>query len=117
MKNGTAHKFDNLFIKFENGIPQFITNDPEHQFRKLHQHKDKNDVSHRDIDGKRCFICFNQLSKTQNKISETQATIAETQKTIAETESTLAKAILNLTEILKNQQEQERQEPEQDEDE
>jgi hypothetical protein len=95
MKNGTTHKFNNLFIKFEKGIPQFITNDSLHQFRKLHQHKDKNDVSHRDIEGKRCHICFSRINKpistTTTTTETTTITTAEETRTTTKTTTTTTK--------------------------
>jgi hypothetical protein len=115
MKNGEVRKFNSLFIKFENEIPQFMTFNSEHQYRILYQHKKKNEVSHNDINGKCCYICFSRISKVQNKLAEAQATIAETQKQIAETENNLSKAILNLTEIIKTQQTQHREEETSDE--
>jgi hypothetical protein len=95
MKDGTKRQFENLFIKFENEIPQFITYNSQHQYRKLHQHKDKSDVSHNDINGKRCFICFNRISKpistTTTTTETTTITTAEDTRTTTKTTTTTTK--------------------------
>jgi hypothetical protein len=109
MASGEVRHFNNLFIKVEHNKPEFITFNSEHQYRPLYENVNKTGchyVCHRDINNKRCAICFNRISKAQTKISQTQATIAETQKQIAETENNLSKALLNMTEIIKAQQTQ-----------
>jgi hypothetical protein len=104
MKTGEIHEFDDLFIKIENGIPTFITNESKRQYRVLREQPNRHFVSHHDINSKQVSICFSRINKAQTQLSETQATIAETQKQIAEAENNLSKAILNLTEIIKTQQ-------------
>jgi hypothetical protein len=82
MKNGTKGKFKNLFMKNENGKPQFMTNNSENRFRYLHENIGKTGVhfvQYTDVKGKLCSICFKQIAKTQNGINTTQQQINQTQ--------------------------------------
>jgi hypothetical protein len=98
LKTGEVRQFRDLYVNFDDDIPQFISRVSENQWKRLYKHKDRDSVSSQDVDGKTYHICFGRINKTQNTISQTQATISET-------ENTLAKAILNLTEILKSKNE------------
>jgi hypothetical protein len=80
MSSGEVRKFDNLFIKINEGKCEFITSDSEHQYRRLYKQKTRDCVCYNDIGGKQSHICFSRISKAQAKPAQTQHIIAETQK-------------------------------------
>jgi hypothetical protein len=99
-RTGEVHKFDDLFIRMVNGQPQFITNESGQQYRILYETPNRRLVNHHDIDGRRCSICFSQISKTQNRINTTQQGINTTQQGINETQQAINITQQALVEVL-----------------
>jgi hypothetical protein len=130
MRSGRKRFFNNLFIKWTNEGPTFLTNDSARHYRFLHQaiHNGSNYVQHQDIDGKHCSIWFNRISKTQDGINTTQQQINQTQQginltqqSINTTQQELIKVLNKLTDILEqthpeeySEEEYEHYEPEED---
>jgi hypothetical protein len=104
MSSGEVRKFNNLFIKMENNQPQFLTNDSQHQYRRLYKQKTRDCVCYNDINGKQSHICFSRINKTQNSINTTQQGINQTQQGINTTQQELIKVLNKLTDILERKQ-------------
>jgi hypothetical protein len=103
MQNGKVRFFNNLYMKMDNNQPQFITDNSEHQFRRLYKHKNRDSVAFRDTDGKPCHIYFSRITQTQNKISDTQNGINTTQQQINITQQMLIETINKLIDTIAEQ--------------
>jgi hypothetical protein len=96
MKRGEERKFDKLYLRVENGTPQFLTNDSDLKYRILYANESQS-VSHRDINNKPCLIRFGRIQKqmdeARQKAMDIQKVIADTQKTMAETQKIMAETL------------------------
>jgi hypothetical protein len=99
MRSGRVRHFDNLYMKMEEGTPQFISHASEHQFRRLYV--SDNMVQCQDIHGKQCHICFSRINKTQQQINTTQQQINQTQQALTQTLNTMANTLNTMAETLK----------------
>jgi hypothetical protein len=96
MKSGRVRYFDNLYMKMEEGTPQFISHASEHQFRRLYV--SDNMVQCQDIHGKQCHIRFSRINKTQQQINRTQQQINQTQQAMTQTLNTMANTLNTMAE-------------------
>jgi hypothetical protein len=95
MTTGVIHEFDDLYVKIENGMPTFITNESERQYRVLREQPNRSLVNHHSINGKQVSICFSRISKPiQTTITTTETTTittAEETRTTTKTTTTTTK--------------------------
>jgi hypothetical protein len=82
MRNGTKRKFENLFIRISDGVPEFITFNSESQYRYLYPENIKGNkfVLYYDINRKQCAVMFSRISKTQTQLAQTQPAERQTGK-------------------------------------
>jgi hypothetical protein len=85
LSTGRIRYFKDLYMKYEDGVPKFITGDSEHKWRRLYTFRDES-VSYHDTSGKYGRIMFSRINKTQNRINKTQNRINTTQQGINETQ-------------------------------
>jgi hypothetical protein len=97
MTTGEIHEFDDLYIKIEKGIPTFITNESERQYRILREQPNRSLVNHHSINGKQVSICFSRINKPPQPISTTTTTTETTTITTADETKTTTKTTTTTT--------------------